>query len=224
MEFLTENYAEIARIVLEILAVIGVTKWGLANKRALDLVTQAIERITSLREDDEAKNKVAVDEYNLSPAAREALYSAIARAESTVLGGTDKPLRPIWQEVLMTVISLIPSVLRVFVKPVITIVIGSALLAGTLTGLSSCVTTVGMDGTRTTRIDEQAIAVLTPLVLEALDRVEMYEARRAEAEARKDKEEVEKYETLLSYWERILASRENALKKVGGEVPNDKDA
>jgi len=219
----TDYGDQIVRTALEIIALIALTKWGAAHRQALQIVAAAIERAANLRPlaGGTLKRNIEIEERKAGPDASAALQSAVARAEVAVLGATDKPRPGIAREVIETAIRLLPAVLRLLSRPVLVWILIPLGVAAAAAGLAACVTTVAPDGTRTVRADHEAIAVLTPLLLDALDRVEMYQARRDQAEAEQDAAEAERLERLIAYWERIAAVRAAALEAAGGTVPTE---
>jgi len=212
----TDYGDQIVRTALEIIALITLTKWGAAHRQALQIVAAAIERAANLKPlaGGTLKRNIEIEERKAGPDASAALQSAVARAEVAVLGATDKPRPGIAREVIETAIRLLG-------RPVVAWILIPLGVAAAAAGLAACVTTVAPDGTRTVQADHEAIAVLTPLLLDALDRVEMYQARRDQAEAEQDAAEVERLERLIAYWERIAAVRAAALEAAGGTVPTE---
>ena len=208
---------QVVRLVLELVALVALTRWGQANRQALQATTEAIERMVADKPilARELKRSLALNHDGLPDDAAAALQSAVASAEDTVLGLTTKPKTGATREILGVAIRLLPLVLRILSRRALVLLCCLGLAAG----LYGCVTTVAPDGTRVTTVDYAAVEALAPLLEDALDRLDEYQARRDEARAAGDEAEAKRYERLIQTWQEIRDGRAKALEAAGAEAP-----
>jgi uncharacterized MnhB-related membrane protein len=199
LQFAAEHYVAIVAILLQIVALVAVTKWGQTHKQALELVTTALERLSrdtagvSTVTGDDAKRFVESESLGAPKPVLAALDSAVGFAESNVRGKTDKKVETAVRGILRVGIRLLPVVARLLLKPVLAV--------GFLGLVWGCITTTvtAPDGTvtKTVTVDKEALGIASASLGDILDRIERAEERKAEAEARGDAAEVSRLDRVL---------------------------